>query len=157
MSISHLSQMMTCRRLAGIKTAGSLEKWLTESWEKIGSLKQAATKSAERALFGRITLYIWNLLREVSKTYDNSNGYYLFAKGLKAQDEAFGLISFNYDTLLDRSQFHAPGFIFQSRFNGTFRDAQASGNVSLGGVNLATQPSLFAQIVSVREGSVTID
>jgi hypothetical protein len=102
-NISLLSDDDVQSARAGIKAAGSLEKWLTESWEKIGSLRQAATKSAQRALFGRITLYVWNLLREVSKTYDNSNGYYLFAKGLKAQDEAFGLISFNYDTLLDRA------------------------------------------------------
>jgi hypothetical protein len=57
----------------------------------------------------------------------------------------------------DRFHLRAPGSIFQSRLNGTFRGAQASGSVSLGGVNLATQLSIFAQIASVKSGSVTID
>jgi hypothetical protein len=57
----------------------------------------------------------------------------------------------------ERFHLHASGFITQSRFNGSFRDAQASGSVSLGGVNLATQPSSFAQSASVKLGSVEID
>jgi hypothetical protein len=57
----------------------------------------------------------------------------------------------------DRFHSHAPGVNFQSRFNGRFRDAEASGSVSLGGMNLAQQPSEFARIGSVKEGEVTIE
>jgi hypothetical protein len=48
---------------------------------------------------------------------------------------------------------HTPGLISQSRSNGAFREAQASGSVSLGGVNLATQPSNFAEILSAKGGA----
>ena len=96
----------------GAQSAGSLEKWLTQRWEQIESRKQEITKTSERAFFGRICFYIWNLLQKVSNTYNpSSNGYYLFTKKLKDQDEPFGLMSFNYDTLLDRavkSQFGVP-------------------------------------------------
>jgi hypothetical protein len=57
----------------------------------------------------------------------------------------------------ERFHSHAPGVNFQSRFNGRFRDAEASGSVSLGGVNLAQQPSEFAQLASVKQGEVTIE
>ena len=83
--------------------SGSLEKWLTQRWEQIESLKQDINKTSERAFFGRICFYIWNLLQRVSTTYNSSNGYNLFTKKLKDQDDPFGLISFNYDTLLDRA------------------------------------------------------
>jgi hypothetical protein len=56
-----------------------------------------------------------------------------------------------------RSHFRAPGFIQHSRFTGSFRDAQASGSVSLGGTNLTPEPSFFAQLASIKEGSVVID
>jgi hypothetical protein len=56
----------------------------------------------------------------------------------------------------DRIHVHSPGLIFQSHSNGTSRDAQASGSLSLGGVNLTPQPSGFAVIASVKRGSVTI-
>jgi hypothetical protein len=91
--------------------AGSLEKWLTQRWEQIQSLRQNITKTAEKAFFGRICFYIWNLLQRVSTTYNSRNGYNLFTRKLKDRDESFGLISFNYDTLLDRavkSQFGVP-------------------------------------------------
>ena len=57
----------------------------------------------------------------------------------------------------ERFHFRAPGFILQSRLNATFRDAQALGSVTLGGVNWTPQPSSFAQIASVKQGSVTIE
>jgi hypothetical protein len=56
-----------------------------------------------------------------------------------------------------RLHFRSPGFIQHFRFNGTFRDAEASGSVSLGGTNLTPQPSFFAQLASIKEGSVVID
>lgn len=44
---------------------------------------------------------MWNLLNSVSKTYPNAQGYSHLLK--KLYDENFGIVSFNYDTLLDRS------------------------------------------------------
>jgi hypothetical protein len=85
------------------QSIGSLEKWLTQRWKQIQSLKQDITKTSERAFFGRICFYLWNLLQRVSTTYNSLNGYDLFTKKLKDRDEPFGLISFNYDTLLDRA------------------------------------------------------
>jgi hypothetical protein len=95
----------------GTESAGSLEQWLTQRWEQIQSLKQDTTKTGEKAFFGRICVYIWKLLQRVSNTYDAANAYNLFTKKLKERDEPFGLISFNYDTVLDRavsSQFGEP-------------------------------------------------
>jgi hypothetical protein len=54
-------------------------------------------------------------------------------------------------------RFHAPHFVFQSRFSGTSRDAVASGSVSLGGTNLTPKPSDFAYIASVKSGKVVIE
>ena len=89
--------------------AGSLEKWLTQRWERIQSLREDITKTAEKAFFGSICFYIWNLLQKVSTTYSARNGYNLFTRKLKDRDEPFGLISFNYDTLLDRAVTHQFG------------------------------------------------
>lgn len=55
------------------------------------------------------------------------------------------------------SHFHTPGFKVNDRFSGTFRSATASGSVSDGVTNYALESSDFAQIVSARNGSVTID
>jgi hypothetical protein len=54
------------------------------------------------------------------------------------------------------SHFHAPGFISHTRFNGTFREAQASGSISFAGTSLAGQ-STSALIGSTKSGSVVID
>jgi hypothetical protein len=60
------------------------------------------------------------------------------------------------ERLRDRSHFYAPGLIAHNRFDGTFREAVASGSVSLGGTNLTPQAPEFAEIGSVKQGSVTI-
>src|SRR5581483_504423 len=80
---------------------GSLEGWLTQRWDAIQSLKTGRAQRAERSWFGNINLYIWNLLNKVSRTYPNAQGYSYLLK--KLYDEDFGIISFNYDTLLDQS------------------------------------------------------
>lgn len=87
----------------GTAAAGSAEKWLTQQWERIEQLSQPQSKAAEWALFGRLAFYIWHFLQLVSATYTDASGYSLFMKKLRMRDEPFGLISFNYDTLLDRS------------------------------------------------------
>jgi len=60
----------------------------------------------------------------------------------------------------DRFHFHASDFSFQSRSNGTFRDAVASGSVSLaaslGDTNLTPQASMDAQIGSVKSGTLSL-
>lgn len=86
------------------KTLGSLEGWLTQRWEKIDTLRESRNKEAERALFGRLSFYIWRLLLGVSSEYrESSNGYYTFLSKLRSKDEPFSIISFNYDTLLERA------------------------------------------------------
>lgn len=86
------------------KASGSLEGWLTQRWDKIETLKESKSKEAERALFGKLSFYIWKLLLGVSGTYhEPSNGYYTFLRKLRGKDEPFGIISFNYDTLLERA------------------------------------------------------
>ncbi len=88
-----------------VKACGSLEKWLTQRWEAVDGLKQPTSKSGEMAFFGRVTFYLWALLQQISFTYLNAfsgvNAYSDFLTRLKAKDEEFSLISFNYDTLLD--------------------------------------------------------
>jgi len=88
-----------CR--AKIKETDSLEGWLTERWTAIDSLKTDRAKRAEKGWFGNINLYIWNLLNKISRTYPNAQGYSYLLR--KLYDEDFGIISFNYDTLLDQS------------------------------------------------------
>lgn len=81
-----------------------LEQLLTDKSKAILQKKHRITMEAERKDFGRITFYIWWLLQNVSKTYGSGNLYRAFLKKLKDRDELFGIINFNYDTLLDRAQ-----------------------------------------------------
>lgn len=80
---------------------GGLENWLTQRWNNIASLSTERAKHSERSWFGNVNLYIWNLLNKVSKTYPNAQGYTPLLR--KLYDKDFGIISFNYDTLLDQS------------------------------------------------------
>jgi hypothetical protein len=57
----------------------------------------------------------------------------------------------------DHFQFRAPGYIANYRFSGTSRPAQASGSVSDGVTNFSPGPSYYAEIDSVKSGSVTIN
>lgn len=53
-------------------------------------------------------------------------------------------------------QIKTPGFKLNFRFDGTFRNAEASGSVSVGGTNLTPDPAVFAQMGSVKQGEVAI-
>jgi hypothetical protein len=90
-----------CR--AASKNFESVEHWLTARWERIDALPHDRNRRSERAFFGRVTYYLWDLFQHVSDTYDHTNGYSVFMKNLADAREDFGLISFNYDTLLDRA------------------------------------------------------
>ena len=80
---------------------GGLENWLTQRWNNIESLNTERARHSERSWFGNINLYIWNLLNKVSQTYPSAQGYTPLLQ--KLYDTDFGIISFNYDTLLDQS------------------------------------------------------
>lgn len=86
-----------------VKEVGSLEKWLTDEWNGISKIKTEHKKLSKLSTFGRLTFYIWRLCQNVSNTYDHSNAYRIFLKRLTENDEEFGIISFNYDTLLERA------------------------------------------------------
>lgn len=81
----------------------SLELWLTQRWSAIDSKKQPSTQFAEKAFFAKVVFYVWNLCQRISNTYGTKNGYVTLLGKLKQYDEPFGMISFNYDTLLDRA------------------------------------------------------
>ncbi|MEN9407636.1 MAG: hypothetical protein RLZZ455_852 [Candidatus Parcubacteria bacterium] len=89
-----------------------LEEWLTQRWRSIESLHTERARHSERSWFGNINLYIWNLLNTVSRTYPNAQGYSPLLQ--KLYDTEFGIISFNYDTLLDQS--------YQDIFRSTLSD-----------------------------------
>lgn len=81
----------------------SLEEWLTARWIKMDDINNPPKKQREQKFFGRLTYYIWWLLQNVSNTYSSENAYNLFLKKVIDDDEPFGVINFNYDTLLDRA------------------------------------------------------
>lgn len=86
-----------------IASGKSLEKYLTERWQNRENLQQNSSKDAEKLFFGRLTFYIWNLLNKISQTYNSGCEYRTLISKLVSNDEKFGLISFNYDTLLDQA------------------------------------------------------
>lgn len=114
LSVSDLDRCdRECKR--AIENGGSLEGWLTEQWTaipKFGAQKQ----SAEKAFFGRVCFYLWRLLQRVSQTYVGAQGntYFLFMEKLREYDEQFGLINFNYDTLLDQAVKEVHGALLDS-------------------------------------------
>jgi len=59
-------------------------------------------------------------------------------------------------TVKDRFHLTAPGFKVNSRFDGTTRDATASGTVSNGTTNFTPEPAVFADLRSVKQGEVDI-
>jgi len=91
----------------------TFEDWLTEKWMEISSFSSSSRQDSSRKLFGKLTNYIWYLLKEVSSTYSDYNHYRTFISNLDKQDEPYGLISFNYDTLVER----ALQSIYSRRFN----------------------------------------
>ncbi|HWQ13754.1 MAG TPA: hypothetical protein VNL77_13205 [Roseiflexaceae bacterium] len=58
----------------------------------------------------------------------------------------------------ENSHFHfqSEGFMVNTHFNGSFRSAEASGSVSDGVTNFTPEPSSFAQIQSLKSGTVMI-
>jgi hypothetical protein len=53
-------------------------------------------------------------------------------------------------------QIITPGFKLNSRFDGTFREAAASGTISDGTSNFTPEPAAFADMSSVKSGEVSI-
>lgn len=106
------SQLQYCRE--EVKKVNSLEAWLTNRWNNIGSLRQVRTQESERHFFGRVTFYIWKTLLGVSRSYDEENLYYIFLNKLNQKDEPYGLINFNYDLLLDQAIKDVYGATFTS-------------------------------------------
>ncbi len=96
------------------KQGQSIEEWLDSRWATIDSRVQESTKHAERTFFGNITFYLWHLFQAVSNTYKEGNGYRILLDRIRSNDEPFSLISFNYDTLLDRAIQSVFGFRFTS-------------------------------------------
>lgn len=89
-----------------LKSNKSLEQCLTDRWDKINTLNSESKKRTERKFFGQFTFYLWRLLQGVSETYHdgmNKNIYKEFIRKLNDNDEEYGFISFNYDTLLDQA------------------------------------------------------
>jgi hypothetical protein len=56
----------------------------------------------------------------------------------------------------DNFHVRQPGFFLNVQFRGTFRAAEASGSVALGGENLIAGPPLFAELFRVREGDMAV-
>lgn len=83
---------------------GSVEKWLTQKWDKINSYQSSSKIRRERSSFGHITFYVWRLLQQISSVRQ-ANSYEVFISKLtnSDRDEDFGLVSFNYDTMLDQA------------------------------------------------------
>ena len=57
----------------------------------------------------------------------------------------------------DHSQIKTPTFKLNSHFDGTFRDAEASGTVSDGTTNFTPEPPFIAEMGSVKEGELAIE
>jgi len=59
----------------------------------------------------------------------------------------------------ENSHFHfqSPGFNINSHFNGRFRNAEASGNVSDGATNFTPASTLSAQIQDLKSGTIVVD
>ena len=81
---------------------GGVEKYLTHRWQEIQNYSRARQR-AENNYFGQITWYIWYLLKSLSTHYNRQNSYRKLIRKLYDKDEQFGIISFNYDTFLDRA------------------------------------------------------
>ena len=103
------------RYRSSVPANSSLEAWLTDRWNEIPTKKTPATQASLRKVFGAITFYIWWLMQNVSNTYNPVNGYRLFMQKLADADEEFGIINFNYDTLLDRALMDVFGFTLANR------------------------------------------
>lgn len=79
----------------------SLEDWLTNWWNETEASTDPYRKGSDQTTIASISFYIWWLFQNVSISYNTNNLYREFCKKIKGTD--FSLISFNYDTLLDKA------------------------------------------------------
>ena len=56
----------------------------------------------------------------------------------------------------DRFHLRQPGFFLNVQSRGTFRAAEASGSVVLGGENLIAGPPVFAELFRTRQGEMAV-
>jgi hypothetical protein len=56
----------------------------------------------------------------------------------------------------DRFHLRQPGFFLSVQLRGTFRAAEVSGSVALGGENLIAGPLVFAELFRVRDGEMAV-
>lgn len=94
------NELAVCRGEA--EKNGSVEAWLTARWEAAAQ-KSDQTKMAELSFFGRVGVYVRGVLQAVSNSHRSDSGYAQLLGKLRDRNEPFGLLSFNYDTLLDRA------------------------------------------------------
>lgn len=80
-----------------------VEEFLTEKWEATEKLRDEDNKESKLASFGRVAFYLWWRFQVVSSAYRPRNAYEVLLKKLDTKDEPFGLITFDYDTLLDQA------------------------------------------------------
>lgn len=89
----------------GIEEAGGdLETWLTDKWEQVQQISSPYYKERYLNDIGRFTFYLWHVLKTTSANYNPSKTRYVdLLTKLENIEEDYRLISFNYDTLLDRA------------------------------------------------------
>jgi hypothetical protein len=75
-----------------------------------------------------------------------------FSVSVNVTCQGFGPTSRN----ISMNHYRAPGFIFNSHFNGTTRGAAASGTISDGTTNFAASPTLYAGISDSSGGTVQL-
>lgn len=90
----------------------SLEKWLETQWNNIEKITPIQSRKSQKRLFGHVLFYLWNVMRWISASYNRENVYRKFLTNVQNQPDEFGIVSFNYDTLLDKA--------YQEVFNKTF-------------------------------------
>lgn len=56
----------------------------------------------------------------------------------------------------DRFLLRQPGLFVNSQFRATFRGAEASGSIAIGGEDLLTEPPVFAELFRVRSGEMSV-
>lgn len=78
-----------------------VENWLTAEWQRVENYGPQR-QQAGRVRLARLAFYIWHMFLAISTTPARETQYDRLLRQLLARDEPFGLISFNYDTMLDQ-------------------------------------------------------
>jgi len=82
----------------------NLEDWLSDRWEKAQTSINQQVKDKVLQELAKIAFFIRNLMQGVSLTYQSNSCYGRLLHHLTENDNLeFGLISFNYDTMLDKA------------------------------------------------------